>query len=287
MRPAQSAGPIASGPRVVNQLFILLGISSWKPVITALLLPPVPLLVLMLLGTRLVLPRRGLGWLVVLTSVALMWLSCCVGSAQLLSQTLLRPPAALPLDRVAALKAAVQAHEPVAIMVLGGGSKPLAPEYGVSSLSEYSMERLRYGIWLGRETGAPVAFSGGVGWGERDGAAASEAQIASRIAAQDFGRPLKWTEERSRDTRENAIYSVPLLKAQGIKRVILVTHQAHMVRVLRAFEEVAQGGMQFEAAPVAVLNPNLAEAGSWLPSQHGFDNVHLVLHELIGKLSGA
>jgi len=111
--------------------------------------------------------------------------------------------------------------------------------------------------------------------------------VAQRVLQDDYAVPLRWLEDSSRDTRENAIYSVPLLKAQGIKRVILVTHQAHMVRVLRAFEEVAQGGMQFEAAPVAILNPNLAEAGSWLPSQHGFDNVHLVLHELIGKLSGA
>ena len=56
----------------VNNLFILLGIESWKPLLTALLLPPVPLLLLVLVGTRLVLPRRGLGWLVILFSVSLL-----------------------------------------------------------------------------------------------------------------------------------------------------------------------------------------------------------------------
>jgi len=271
----------------VNQLFVLLGISSWKPVLGALLLPPVPLIVLMLLGTRLVLPRRALGWLLVLLSAALLWLTACSGTARVLAQTLLHPPAALALERVAELKAALQARQPVAIVVLGGGSKPLAPEYGISSLTEFSMERLRYGIWLGRETGAPVAFSGGIGWGQSDRSAAPEAQVAARIAAQDFGRPLRWTEERSRDTRENAAYSVPLLKQHGITRALIVTHQAHMTRALRAFEEAAHGSIVFEAAPVDIIDPPLREPGAWLPSTRGLVTVRYVLYELAGKLMGA
>ena len=34
----------------MNELFYTLGIESWKPVLSALLLPPVPLLVLVLAG---------------------------------------------------------------------------------------------------------------------------------------------------------------------------------------------------------------------------------------------
>jgi hypothetical protein len=74
----------------------------------------------------------------------------------------------LSADRIQALKADAQAKRPVAIVVLGGGMEALAPEYGVSSLRATSLERLRYGIWLGRETGLPVAFSGGVGWAQLD-----------------------------------------------------------------------------------------------------------------------
>lgn len=270
----------------VNQLFVMLGISSWKAVLGILLLPPVPLLVMVLIGTRLVLPRRGLGWLVVLTSVAMLWLSTCSGTARLLSQWLLRPPPALALDRVGELRDAVRAREPVAILVLGGGSRKLAPEYGVSNLNELSMERLRYGLWLSRETGAPVGFTGGVGFGQ-EGETPPESQIAARIAAQEFGRPLKWTEERSRDTRENAAYSVPLLKEQGIRRVVLVTHQAHMPRVLRAFGETAQGALTFVPAPVDIIQPPLGEVSAWLPSRYGFTSVNLVLHEALGLLFGA
>ncbi|MET0335779.1 MAG: YdcF family protein, partial [Rhizobacter sp.] len=153
----------------MNGLLTLLGIEAWKPVATALILPPLPFFLLLLIGARLILPRRGLGWFVILLSIAGLWLSACQGTAQVLSQFALKPPPALSLDAVAELKAAVKAKQPVAIVVLGGGADALAPEYGVSNLNPLSVERLRYALWLSRETGAPVAFSGGVGWGEADG----------------------------------------------------------------------------------------------------------------------
>lgn len=271
----------------MNQLFVLLGISSWKPVLSALVLPPVPWLVLVLVGTRLVFSRRALGWSLVLAAVSLSWLSTCSGSARLLAQALLQPAPALSAQRIAELKDAVKSREPIAIVVLGGGVRPRAPEYGVSDLAEMSLQRLRYGIWLGRQTGAPVGFSGGVGWGVREGSTLSEAEVAARIAAEEFGAPLRWQEARSRDTRENAAYSVALLKPLGIRHVVLVTHQAHMARAQRAFEEAAQGAMRIEAAPLDLLQSDTLDAKAWLPSRRGFETVNLVLHEVLGLLLGA
>lgn len=272
----------------MNDLFNLLGISSWKPYVGALLLPPAPFILLMLVGTRLAFVRRGLGWLMVLIGAAMLWLTNTTGFARVLSDHVLQPPAALSPERLAAWKGYVKAREPVAIVVLGGGSRPISPEYGISNLEDRSVERLRYGLWLGRETGAPVAFSGGVGWSLGDAVVTPESQIAARIAAQEFGRPLKWIEDRSRDTRENGIYSVRQLKDQGIRRVLLVTHQRHMPRSLRAFEEAAAGsGIVFEAAPVDVLVTPLQAARSWLPSAGGAATTREVLHELVGRLSGA
>ena len=132
----------------VNSLFVMLGIESWKPILAALILPPVPFLVLILIGARLLLPRRGLGWLLIFTSVVLLWLSACSGAARGLAQLFLQPPAAMSFDRVRELRAEVQAKKPVAIVVLGAGVEPFAPEYGVSSLLYPSLERLRYGLWL-------------------------------------------------------------------------------------------------------------------------------------------
>ena len=120
----------------------------------------------------------------------------------------------------------------------------LAPEYGVSNLTAGSLERLRFGIWLGRETRLPVGFTGGVGWAQTD--AKPEAQIASQIAATEFGRPLKWIEENSRDTRENAVRTVALLKPQGIRHIVLVTHGYHMPRALRDFEAAAGPDIRIE-----------------------------------------
>jgi uncharacterized SAM-binding protein YcdF (DUF218 family) len=269
----------------VNSFFVLLGIESWKPVLGALLLPPVPLLAMLLIGARLILPRRGLGWFIVLLSTALLWLTACTGAARIASQLFLQPPPAMTLDRVKTLKAEVLARRPIAIVVLGGGMEPYAPEYGVSNLNHASLERLRYGLWLGRETGAPVAFSGGTGHAQ--GEAMAEAQVAARIAAQDFGRPLKWVEDESRDTRENAGRSIALLRRAGIEHIVLVTHGWHMPRALRAFAQAADPSMRIEAAPMGVARDGSRPVLLWIPSGAGFTEMRHVLHELAGLASGA
>jgi uncharacterized SAM-binding protein YcdF (DUF218 family) len=269
----------------VNSLFVSLGIEPWKPILAALLLPPVPFLLLVLVGARLLLPRRGLGWLVIVLSVALLWLSACTGAARVLGQLLLPPPAALSFDRIRELRAEVAAKKPVAIAVLGAGSEPFAPEYGVSSLQYGSLERLRYGIWLAAQTGAPIAFSGGTGWGQQG--ATAEARVAAKIAADEFGRPIRWIEDGSRDTRENAEKTMALLKSAGIERVLLVTHGYHMARALRAFREAAGPGVQIEPAPIGLATRTEAPELEWLPSSTGFRDVRQQLRERIGLAAGA
>lgn len=267
----------------MNGLFVLLGIETWKPVISALLLPPVPLLVLLLVGARLMLPRRGLGWAIIIVSVALLWLSACSGTAQFLSQFVLHPPAALNSGRIKELKA--DTRQPIAIVVLGGGIEPYAPEYGVANLTRVSLERLRYGVWLGRETGLPVAFSGGVGWDQPD--AKAEAQVAAQIAGQEFGRPLKWVEDSSRDTRENATHTLALLKPLGIKHIVLVTHGWHMPRAVRAFEEAAGSELRIEAAPMGLARGLEGPALTWLPTNSGIVDVRNIVREWVGRVVGS
>ena len=283
---AQSRRPTPATLPRVNQLFVLVGIESWKPFLSALLLPPVPLLVLMLLGTRLIVSRRGVGWLLVWVGASLLWLSSTMGTARVLAQVLLDPPAALSSARVAQIKAQAQARRPMAIVVLGGGLQPLAPQYGASDLNAVSVERLRYGLWLNRETGAPLAFSGGSGWGNPQGVM-PEARIAARIAAQEFGRPLEWVEDRSRDTRENAVRMIAMLKAAGIDHIVLVTHDWHVRRAVRAFEEAAQGKIRIEPAPLGTLNLPSQGVQAWMPSNTGFAMVRNVLHEALGVVLGA
>lgn len=268
----------------MNGLLALLGIESWKPVLSALVLPPVPLFLLLLIGARLILPRRGLGWFVILLSITLMWLSSSLGIARLLNQHMLKTPPAMSAQAVAELKA-LKSKDGVAIVVLGGGQESLAPEYGVSNLSAGSMERLRYGLWLSRATGIPVAFSGGLGWGAADGQ--SEAQIAARIANNEFGHPIKWIEDQSRDTRENALRSAALLKAQGIRHVVLVTHDWHMPRARSNFQQAFGTEVTIQSAAVGAGSTRTGSLWQdWLPTPGGAINVHHSLHEGLGLLLG-
>jgi uncharacterized SAM-binding protein YcdF (DUF218 family) len=271
----------------VNGLFVLLRNESWKPVLAALLLPPVPLLAVVLLGAALMRSRRTVGAFVVCLGVALLWFSACVGSAQIAAQALLQPPPALSAARLEALRADVQAGHRLAIVVLGAGVEALAPEYGSSSLSDAALERLRYGIWLGRATGAPIAFSGGVGHAQTPDAPA-EAQVAGRIAAAEFGRPLRWLESESRDTRENAARTLALLRKAGIEHLVLVTHAWHMPRALRAFREAAGArGMRIEPAPIGLAEPSQGPLLRWLPSSKGYTDMRRALHERLGLAAGS
>ena len=269
----------------MNGIFSLIGIESWKPIITALLLPPLPFLLLLLVGARLLLPRRGWGWLVIVLSVAGLWLSASSGFARIVEHALLSASPALSRDRIDALKLEAKARGGLAIVVLGGGREKFAPEYGVANLEANSLERLRYGLWLSHETGIPVAFSGGTGWAQSAGI--PEAEIASRIAAQEFGRPLKWVEGDSRDTRENAARTVALLKTAQVRRLLLVTHGWHMQRALRAFQQSAGDAMAVEPAPMGLAVSDQPGVLNWLPSAPGFARTREVLREWIGRLAGA
>lgn len=268
----------------MNQLFLMLGIESWKPTLGALVMPPVPFLLLILAGARLMFRRRLLAWLLVMLGCAGVWLMCTTALGIGLTHLLLKPPRALGATEIAELRRAPK----TAILVLGAGRQLLAPEYGVANLKPYTLERLRYGLWLSRETGLPVGFSGGIGHGGDPGP--SEAAIAARIAEREFGRPLRWTEGESRDTHENAVRSVALLHEAGIERIVLVTHGFHMRRALANFNrEMQRTGkpMALVAAPLGLRNPGPLEGSDWMPTFEGFRDTRIALHEWLGRLMGA
>lgn len=265
----------------MNEIFLSLGIQSWKPVIGSLLLPPVPLLLLVLVGARLMFRRRLLAWLLILLAVMGLWLTATPAGATALRLWLLPPVRGMSQGEITDLKRAPK----TAIVVLGGGRRVLAPEYGVATLKPDTTERLRYGLWLARETGLPVAFSGGVGRGGEPGQ--SEAEIAARMAERDFGRPLRWTETVSRDTRENAVETLRILQPQGITQIVLVTTGMSMPRAVRNFEHAANGPLKIVPAPMALPSSNRIDARDFLPSTRGFADVREALHEWLGLVAGA
>jgi uncharacterized SAM-binding protein YcdF (DUF218 family) len=226
--------------------------------------------------------RPLLAWLLILLATLGLWFSGTQALGHGLVQIWNKPPPALAARDVAELR-----HKPkTAIRVLGGGRRVTAPEYGLSSLKVHSAERLRYGVWLARETGLPLGFSGGVGHGAVAGP--SEAEIAARVAEREFGRPLRWQESESRDTRENALKSVALLQAQGIETIVVVTDALHMRRAVANFERAAEGtNMRIVATPMGARGIGQLRAVDWLPSLDGYEEVWTVCHEALGRLLGA
>jgi uncharacterized SAM-binding protein YcdF (DUF218 family) len=274
----------------LNDLLLQYGLPSWKPALTALLLPPLPLLFLMLLGAVLARRRAIWGWLLLLAGAAGIWLGSTTAVGEWLQRQLLYPSRALSQQDLQQLQAPRRGAGPptTAIVVLGAGREGYAPEYGAPNLPPRAMERLRYGLWLARETSLPLAFSGGTGHAQTEGPA--EAEVAALIAARDFGRPLKWIETGSRDTRENAVASVATLRAAGVTRIVVVTHGWHMRRSLRAFEQAIAaggGGITLQAAPMGLARDESARALRWLPSNGGFDATRNALREYLGLLVGA
>ncbi|HEX6295867.1 MAG TPA: YdcF family protein [Burkholderiales bacterium] len=272
----------------MNDLVAAYGLQAWKVVATALVLPPVPFLVLALIGARTILWRRGLGWLLVLVAVAGLWLSGCAAVGEWLMREVLQPPPPLAGAARAQLRQEVARTGAVAIVALGGGSESHAPEYGAPDLTDASFERLRYAVWLSRETGAPIGFSGGLGHAQPNGMA--EAPIAARVAVREFNRPLRWAEGESRDTRENADFTIAALRGEGIKRIVLVTHAWHMPRALRAFRQAAasaKADITITPAPMAWAPQIERPALRWMPSSEGSTLVRRSLREILGLLTGS
>lgn len=235
-----------------------------------LLLPPVPFMLLLWLAWAWRRRPRG-NWCMAL-GLAGLWLSTTEAAGEWISQGLLSAPPALAI-------ADVPREAGTAVLVLGAGVRRSVPEYGGPGLQELTAERLAYGVWLARQAHLPLGFSGGIGWTARD-LEDSEASVAARVAAQSYQMPLRWAEDRARDTRENAANALPLLAADGIKRVLLVTHDCHMRRALRAFEAVAHPlGLKIIAAPVGLRQHPYSALSDWTPSASGFARVRYAVYE--------
>jgi uncharacterized SAM-binding protein YcdF (DUF218 family) len=245
--------------------------SAWLLVnaVSALLLPPLNLLLLCAAG---VLLRRR--WPRLGGSVALLSLALLIGLSTHAGVRLL----ARPLEnRVPALDLA-QATDAQAIVVLGGGRRRQAPEYGNQDVPHPNvLARLRYAARLQRQTGLPMLVSGG----RPGGAAESEAVLMERVLREDFQAKVRWTESESDNTAENAIYSAALLRQSKMTHVLLVTDALHMPRSQQIFE---QAGLAVTAAPTNYIGQGALHPADFIPNAGALRDSHYALHEWIGLL---
>lgn len=166
-----------------------------------------------------------------------------------------------------------------AIVVLGAGRDVADPGWGGDQPSLLAVERMRYAARLAGASGLPVLTSGGLHFGVLP---PSEAALMAEGLAADFGVAVRWREESSRTTWENAVESAAILKAAGVRRVVLVTQAYHMPRARWCFE---RQGLEVIAAPMGFMGtPNARPGGGWLPESRAFWQSSLLLNEVAGRL---
>lgn len=234
----------------------------------ALLLPPFGLFLLIAIGWFVICRRRRLGRVLFAAGLVALYLLSTpyVGSLLLRS---LQVYQALPLDRP--LEGAG------AIVVLGADLRREAPEYGGDTVGRLTLERVRYGAKLHRESGLPVLVTGG---------AAKPSELAVGFAMQeslqrDFSVPVKWVETEAKNTYGNARFSADILRPVGITKVYLVTHAWHMLRARLAFEAM---GLQVVPAPTAFIAKPKPEIGDFAASASGLLMSYFAFYEGVGYL---
>ncbi|MBA3033158.1 MAG: YdcF family protein [Gammaproteobacteria bacterium] len=214
----------------MNLLFLL------KKFLSVILLPPLLPLLWIAAGLLLLRQRPRLGRALAWSGLLLALLLTTPAGVKLLVRPLENLPTLQEQDLAAGQ----------AIVILGGGQRRYLAEYGGAAPNHITLERLRYGARLAHYSGLPVMLSGGAVIDGYD----SEAKIMAESLHRDFGVAPQWIEASSRDTQENARFSANILEAAGIRRIVLVTHAAHM---RRAVNEFAAQGIAVIPAPTAAL----------------------------------
>jgi uncharacterized SAM-binding protein YcdF (DUF218 family) len=240
-------------------------------VVQAFILPPGIFILLLLIGLIVRLRFYRTGKAITYSAIALLLLM----SMPLISGPLLRS-----YERIPALDLSTLAQTPArAIVILAGGRYADAPEYRGDTVSEPSLERIRYGAWLQRKTKLPILVTGGV---VLDGDRPAEAELMQQVLEHDFLATVQWVEKQSHTTYENAIYSRKLLQKDGITHIILVTHALHMPRAIEAFEKA---GFTVTPAPMGFdTGTDTPILLRFLPSIYSLFSMHDLMHELIGRL---
>jgi uncharacterized SAM-binding protein YcdF (DUF218 family) len=232
--------------------------------VASLLLPPFSLILLVMAGLVLLKQRPRLGKNLIAAGLALLYAL----STPLVATFLFRLLQSEPLPEKPNLSGVG------AIVVLGSGRYEDAPEYGGDTNSSLGLERLRYAAHLHRKTGLPVLAAGGSPEGR-----VPEARFMKETLEKEFGVPVRWTEEGSHNTRENALLSRRILAAEGIDKILLVTHAWHMPRAQHVFEKagfsVIPAGTRFSGPVEPRLFDFIPDAGALRSSAYA-------LHELIG-----
>ena len=131
------------------------------------------------------------------------------------------------------------------IILLGGGGYDKAPDFtGTGSLSSDALARVVTAVRLQKRFNVPIIVSGGQVYKH----IAPEAIIIRRFLI-DLGVPPDKiiVESKSRDTLENAKYSIQICDTRGYKNPILLTSAYHLKRSILSFKKFGKEVIPFPA----------------------------------------
>jgi len=164
-----------------------------------------------------------------------------------------------------------------AIVILSGGLRIDAAEYGGDTPARLTLERIRYGARLARSTGLPVLVTGG----RPQLAARTEGEVMREVLEQEFGVPVRWVETAARDTRENARNTAAILLPLGIRRIALVMHGFD---VDRAVAEFRAAGFDVIPAATVLARRSLGTINDMLPQATALLASYYAVYELAGSM---
>lgn len=238
-----------------------------KILISTLLLPPGNGLALLCVAG--LFRRRRWAFGLAVAATVLMVAQCVPAVARLLIAPLENQSAAIAPD--------APRPDAGAIVILGSGAAADAMEYGSDTANERTLIRTRYGATLARRYDLPVLVTGG----KLPDTEASEADIMAGILRNEFGVEVRWQEAGSLDTAGNAALSAPILKAAGVRRIVLVTHAFHMPRAKLLFE---RAGLEVIPAPTAFFSHATFDwlLTDFLPQTKALQISYYALHERLG-----
>lgn len=243
-------------------------LSLIKLLVKTLLLPPGGLLVLLLLGLTQWRARPRFALVLLIFGVSLLWLSATPVVASAYEEWASNHVRVLDLKR---------AQNAQAIVIPAGGLRPSATEYGGITLGRLTLERVRYGAYLAKATQLPVLVTGGSGMPP-----ATEGELMKTALETEFGVAVRWMENRSENTRENAAESARLLRPldpqEGVRRIVLVAHGFDMRRAKLEFEAV---GFEVIPAPTQVAKAQVLSVSDVLPQISALERTHYVSYELL------
>ncbi len=231
------------------------------------LIPPNIFILLALVGVILAWRWRRTGLVLATAATACLYLTATPLAGFLLIRSAEAVAGLIPKPRLPA--------PPGAIVVLSGDYRPGNLPGEKDTVGPLTLERLAEAVKERRRLGLPILVSGG--W-----IGNSDDSLAGMMAAalqNDFRVPVRWREDRSQTTYQNARYSAAILRRAGVPAAMVVTNPWHMARALWSFRAV---GYPVVAAPTPDGRSLARSPSVLLPQVPALLDSYYALHEMIG-----